>query len=219
MVAAIGRSASYPTAQWETARNLATRFDVPVIEIETHELAVPNYLANSPNRCFYCKTELWSRLVPEARARGFAVVCDGTNADDLHEHRPGRAAGLAAGIRSPLAEAGFTKSAVREAARALGLPIWDAPAAPCLSSRVQYGLMVTPARLRQGEEGEAYLRALGVTGDLRGRHFGDAARIEGEPRWIPRLQARSRDAAGRPADPGLSRGRIAPPGHPPGSPL
>src|SRR5207245_234040 len=98
MVAAIGRSASYPTAQWETARNLATRFDVPVIEIETHELADPNYLANSPNRCFYCKTELWSRLVPEARARGFAVVCDGTNAGDLHEHRPGRAAGLAAGI-------------------------------------------------------------------------------------------------------------------------
>src|SRR5881628_2806421 len=109
MVASIGRSASYPTAQWETARNLATRFDVPVIEIETHELADPNYLANSPNRCFYCKTELWSRLVPEARARGLAVVCDGTNADDLRtgEHRPGYAAGERAGIRSPLAEVGM----------------------------------------------------------------------------------------------------------------
>lgn len=217
MVAAIGRSASYPTAQWETARNLATRFDVPVIEIETHELADPNYLANSPNRCFYCKTELWSRLVPEARARGFAVVCDGTNADDLHEHRPGRAAGLAAGIRSPLAEAGFTKSAVREAARALGLPIWDAPAAPCLSSRVQYGLMVTPARLRQVEEGEAYLRALGVTGDLRVRHFGDAARIEVEPRWIPWLEARSGDVAARLSDLGFSRVEIDPRGYRRGS--
>ena len=155
--------------------------------------------------------------MPEARARGFAVVCDGTNADDLHEHRPGRAAGLAAGIRSPLAEAGFTKSAVREAARALGLPIWDAPAAPCLSSRVQYGLMVTPARLRQVEEGEAYLRALGVTGDLRVRHFGDAARIEVEPRWIPWLEARSGDVTARLSDLGFSRVEIDPRGYRRGS--
>src|SRR6266849_649611 len=116
MVAAIGRSASYPAAQWQTARDIAARFDVPVIEIATQELADPDYLANPTTRCFYCKTELWSRLVPAAQTRGLAVVCDGTNADDLHEHRPGRAAGLTAGIRSPLAEAGFTKQAVREAA-------------------------------------------------------------------------------------------------------
>lgn len=217
MVAAIGRSASYPAAQWETARDLAARFDVPMVEIATRELEDPDYLANSPNRCLYCKTELWSRLVPEARARGLAVVCDGTNADDLREHRPGRAAGLAAGIRSPLAEVGLTKSAVRQAARALGLPIWDAPAAPCLSSRVQYGLPVTPTRLQQVEDGEAYLRGLGVTGDLRVRHLGDAARIEVEPRWIAWLQARSGDVTARLSDLGFARVEIDPRGYRRGS--
>src|SRR6059036_1129027 len=116
MVAAIGRSASYPAAQWSAARAVAERFDLPVVEIATRELDDPRYLANAPNRCFYCKTELWSRLVPEARARALAVVCDGTNADDLGEHRPGYAAGRAAGIRSPLAEAGLTKADVRATA-------------------------------------------------------------------------------------------------------
>jgi uncharacterized protein len=186
MLAAIGRSASYPEAQWRTARDVADRFDIPVLEVDTHELEDPNYLANPTNRCFYCKTELWSRLVPLARERGLAVVCDGTNADDLGggEHRPGRAAGEHAGVRSPLAEAGLTKAAIRDASQALGLPTWDAPAAPCLSSRVQYGLQITPARLQQVELAEAYLRELGVRGDLRVRHRGGAARIEVEPAWI-----------------------------------
>ena len=187
MLAAIGRSASYPEAQWRTAREVAGRFDIPVLEVATHELDDPDYLANPTNRCFYCKTELWSRLVPLARARGLAVVCDGTNADDLGggEHRPGRAAGEHAGVRSPLAEVGLTKAAIRDASRALGLPTWDAPAAPCLSSRVQYGVPITPGRLRQVEVAEAYLRELGVRGDLRVRHSGDAARIEVELAWIP----------------------------------
>src|SRR6266550_6865288 len=108
MIAAVGRSASYPLAQWEAARALARRFDIPLVEVETRELEDPNYVANPTNRCFYCKTELWGRLVPEARARRLAVVCDGTNADDLGggEHRPGYAAGRRAGVRSPLAEIG-----------------------------------------------------------------------------------------------------------------
>lgn len=190
MLAAIGRSASYPDAQCRVAREVARQFDLPVIEIETHELEDANYLANPTNRCFYCKTELWQRLVPLARERGLAVVCDGTNADDLREHRPGKAAGIAAGIRSPLAEAGVTKADVRRASRELGLPTWDAPAAPCLSSRVQYGLSITPSRLKQVERSEAYLRGLGVSGDLRVRHHGDCARIEAEPGWIPWLEAR-----------------------------
>jgi len=190
MVAAIGRSASFPLAQWQAARELADRFDVPVVEVATHELEDPNYLANASNRCFFCKSELWDRLVPEARRRGLAVVCDGTNADDLQEHRPGRAAGQRAGIRSPLAEVGMTKAEIRAASRALGLPTWDAPAAPCLSSRVRYGLAITPARLSQVEQAEAYLRDLGVTGDLRVRHLGETARIEAEPRWIPWLLER-----------------------------
>ena len=190
MLAVIGRSASYPEAQWRAARDLAGRFDIPLLEIETQELADPDYVANPTNRCFFCKRELWTRLVGEAEARGLAVVCDGTIADDLREHRPGRAAGLERGVRSPLAEAGMTKAHVRAAARDLGIPVWDAPAAPCLSSRIAYGIAVTPGRLRQVERAEAYLRELGVTGDLRVRHHDRHARIEAQREWIPWLAAR-----------------------------
>jgi pyridinium-3,5-biscarboxylic acid mononucleotide sulfurtransferase len=190
MLAVIGRSASYPDAQWQVARQVATQFDIPLAEIATHELEDANYLANPSNRCLYCKTELWHRLVPLAAERGLAVVCDGTNADDLREHRPGKAAGVAAGVRSPLAETGLTKAQIRAASRELGLPTWDAPAAPCLSSRVQYGLTITPSRLKQVEAGEAYLRELGVMGDLRVRHLGDRARLEVEPQWVSWIEER-----------------------------
>lgn len=217
MLAAIGRSASYPEAQWRSARDVADRFDVPVLEVDTHELEDPNYLANPTNRCFFCKTELWRRLVPEARARGLAVVCDGTNADDLSEHRPGYAAGVAAGVRSPLAEAGFTKANVRAAARELGVPIWDAPAAPCLSSRVAYGIAITPGRLAQVEQGEAYLRELGITGDLRLRHHGERARIEVEPRWIPWLAERMPAVVRRLSELGFTAVELDPKGYRRGS--
>src|SRR5438309_3510645 len=133
MVAAIVRSASYPEAQWRGARDVAERFDVPLAEIATFELDDPRYLANPTNRCFFCKTELWSRLVPAARARGLAVVCDGTNADDLHEHRPGRAAGIAAGGRPPPPAGGGAKGQVRGAARTPGRPTRGGPAPPGLS--------------------------------------------------------------------------------------
>jgi uncharacterized protein len=190
-----------------------------VVEVDTHELDDPRYLANPTNRCFFCKTELWHRLVPLARARDFAVVCDGTNADDLREHRPGRAAGQQAGVRSPLAEAGLTKAAIREASRELGLPTWDAPAAPCLSSRVQYGLQITPARLRQVEQAEAFLRDLegGVRGDLRVRHRGEAARIEVEPEWIPWVEARLQTITARLAALGFARIEVDPRGYRRGS--
>ena len=185
LLAVIGRSPSYPEAQWRAARDVAARFDVPILEVETHELEDADYLANPTNRCFFCKTELWARLVPLARERGFAVVCDGTNADDIREHRPGKAAGIHAGVRSPLAEVGLTKAEIRAASHELGLPTWDAPAAPCLSSRVRYGLAITPSRLKQVEESEAFLRALGVAGDLRVRHLGDVARVEVERSGFP----------------------------------
>src|SRR5256885_10670322 len=217
MVAAIGRSASYPEAQWRGARDVAERFDVPLAEIATFELDDPRYLATPTNRCFFCKTELWSRLVPEARTRGFVVVCDGTNADDLHEHRPGYAAGRAAGIRSPLAEAGVTKAQVRAAARALGLPNWDAPAAPCLSSRVQYGIPVTSRRLAQIEQAETYVRGLGVTGDLRVRHLGERARVEAAPQWIAWLSERLPEISARLRALGFSAVEIDPRGYRRGS--
>jgi pyridinium-3,5-biscarboxylic acid mononucleotide sulfurtransferase len=191
MLAVIGRSASYPHTQWQAARDAAAQFDVPLLEVDTHELDDPEYAANPTNRCFFCKRELWARLTAVARARGIAVVCDGTIADDLHEHRPGRVAGEQAQIRSPLVEVGMTKAEVRAVARGLGLPLWNAPASPCLSSRVVYGLAITPSRLGQVEAAEAYLRSLGVTGDLRVRHRGDRARIEAEPRWIAWLIERS----------------------------
>ncbi len=176
--AAMGVSASYPAVQREQAHAIARMFDLSLIEVATDELADPRYTANPSNRCYFCKQELWGKLVALARERRFAIVADGTNTDDLGEHRPGLAAAREHDIRSPLAEAGYTKADVRAEARELGLPIWDAPAAPCLSSRVQYGLPVTTRRLQQVEGGEALLRTLGVTGDLRVRHRGGEARIE-----------------------------------------
>jgi uncharacterized protein len=217
MLAAIGRSASYPESQWRAAREIAARFDIPVVEIDTHELEDERYLANPTNRCFFCKTELWNRLVPLAHERRFAVVCDGTNADDLREHRPGRAAGTVAGVRSPLAEVGLTKAEIRAASRELGLPTWDAPAAPCLSSRVRYGLSITPSRLNQVEEGEAYLRALGVGGDLRVRHLGDTARIEVEPSWVPWIEMRRATITAQLRTLGFERVEIDPRGYRRGS--
>ncbi|MGH7531562.1 MAG: ATP-dependent sacrificial sulfur transferase LarE [Gemmatimonadales bacterium] len=217
LLAVIGRSPSYPEEQWRAAREVAGRFDVPVLEIATRELEDPSYLANPTNRCFFCKTELWSRLLPLAAARGLAVVCDGTNADDLREHRPGRAAGERAGVRSPLAEAGLTKAAIRAASRELGLPTWNAPAAPCLSSRVQYGLAITPGRLRQVEAAEAYLRGLGVEGDVRVRHLGERARIEVEPPWIPWVEARRAAIGERLRVLGFARVEIDPRGYRRGS--
>jgi uncharacterized protein len=217
MLAAIGRSDSYPEEQWRVAHDLARRFDVPVLEVATHELEDPRYLANPTNRCFYCKTELWSRLGQVAADRGLAVICDGTNADDLGEHRPGRAAGAAAGIRSPLADAGLSKAQIRQASEDLGLPNWDAPAAPCLSSRIQYGLSITPTRLKQVEAGEAYLRAEGVTGDLRVRHTGTAARIEVDPAAIALVEARIETIRGRFLELGFTTVEVDPRGYRRGS--
>jgi uncharacterized protein len=188
-LAVMGRSASYPEVQADTALQLAQRFEIPVLEIETHELEDPRYLSNSTDRCYFCKSELWSRLGTLARERGFDTVIDGTNADDLGEHRPGLRASREYQVRSPLAELGWTKADVRTAARELELPTWDAPAAPCLSSRVLYGLEITSERLRQVEEGESFLRSIGVTGDLRVRHHGSKARLEVAPDQMARVRA------------------------------
>jgi uncharacterized protein len=188
-LAVTGRSASYPEVQAQTAIDLAHQFSVPLLEIDTHELDDPRYLSNSTDRCYFCKSELWTRLGQLVREWGFDTVIDGTNADDLGEHRPGMRAAREHGVRSPLAELGWTKTDVRTAARELGLSTWDAPAAPCLSSRVLYGLEITSERLRQVEEGESFLRSLGVRGDLRVRHHGSKARLEVAPDQMERLQA------------------------------
>jgi uncharacterized protein len=178
VLAIIGRSASYPASQWTNAREIADRIGLPVQEVDTDELNDPRYAANPTNRCYFCKSELWTRLAPIARERGFAVVVDGTNASDLGDHRPGAVAAKEAGVRSPLAELGFTKDDIRALSKARGLPSWSQPSSPCLSSRIPYGSAVTPERLRAIERAEAALRELGVTGDLRVRHHGDLARVE-----------------------------------------
>ena len=178
VLAIIGRSESYPAEQWAAARRVAEQFDVPVLELRTEELADPRYAANPSNRCYFCKTELWGRLVPVARARGFTTVADGTNADDLGDYRPGAQAAREHAVVSPLADLGFTKEEIRRRSRALALPTWQQPSSPCLSSRLPYGTPVTAERLRQVERAEQALRTLGIVGDLRVRHHDDLARVE-----------------------------------------
>ena len=212
-LAVIGRSPSYPEAQWRSAVDLAGRFHVPLLELDTRELENPRYLRNDTERCYFCKSELWRRVAEVAGERGFDAIIDGTNADDLGEHRPGLRAGREGGIGSPLAELGWTKEAVRAASRTLGLPTWDAPAAPCLSSRVRYGLGITPGRLRQVEEGEAFLRAAGVVGDLRVRHHGTHASVEVAPAEMPLLRARWGAVERRFAALGFERVELDPAGY------
>jgi uncharacterized protein len=178
VVGVIGRSASYPESQWTSAKAVADRIGLEVVEIDTDELNDPRYSANPTNRCYFCKSELWSRVIPVAQARGIETVADGTNADDLTGHRPGALAAKEQGVLSPLATLEFTKAEIRDRSRARGLPTWSQPSSPCLSSRIPYGTPVTVGRLRRVEEAESALRALGVTGDLRVRHFGAKARVE-----------------------------------------
>lgn len=178
VLAVIGRSASYPAAQWATARRVAERFGVPVLEVDTDEMSDPRYAANPSNRCYFCKSELWTRLVPVAAQRGIATVVDGTNADDTGDYRPGAKAAAEHAVQSPLAIVGMTKDDIRERSRVRDIPTWAQPSSPCLASRLPYGTSVTPERLRQVELAESALRALGVEGDLRVRHHGDLARVE-----------------------------------------
>lgn len=201
--AVIGRSASYPAAQWERARAVAATFGIPVLEVDTDELADPEYAANPTNRCYFCKRELWSRLSPLAQELGLAVIVDGTNADDRADYRPGTRAAAERGVESPLAELGFTKADIRALSRERGIATWDQPSSPCLASRLPYGTAVTPERLARVERAEEALRALGVRGNVRVRHFGDAAKVEldlaelerwGEPEARGQLEAGVRSA-------------------------
>ncbi|HUH11862.1 MAG TPA: ATP-dependent sacrificial sulfur transferase LarE, partial [Longimicrobiales bacterium] len=185
VLAVTGRSAAYPDAQRAVALDVSARFGIPHLEIDTDELADPRYAANPSNRCYFCKSELWARLSEVARARGLAAVLDGSNADDARDYRPGTLAAREHGVRSPLQEAGLTKADIRAASRARELPTWDQPSAPCLSSRLPYGLAVTPERLRQIERGEEAVRGLGFV-EFRVRHHGDAARLELAPGELPR---------------------------------
>jgi uncharacterized protein len=177
VLAVTGRSASYPDVQWATARAVAAEFKLPHLEIDTDELRDDNYLSNPTNRCYFCKTELWSKLVAVATRHHLNAVIDGSNADDAHDHRPGAQAAREHGVISPMLEAGLTKAEIRLLSRTRGLPTWDQPSAPCLSSRVPYGTGITPEVLRRIELAEQVVRAVGIR-EFRVRYHGDIARLE-----------------------------------------
>jgi len=185
VLAVTGRSASVPGLQLDIARQCARDFGVPHVEIDTDELDDPSYAANPSNRCYFCKSELWGRLRAVADEHGIAAVVDGANADDARDYRPGAQAALENGVRSPMQEAGLTKQDIRVLSHTLGLPTWDQPAAPCLASRLPYGLAVTRERLAMVERAEDNLRALGLR-EFRVRHHGDVARLELIPQDLER---------------------------------
>ena len=173
----IGRSDSYAARELELALAQAESFGARVEIVTTGELSDPNFRSNPAQRCYFCKQELYRELGEVARRVGAAAILDGTIADDLVEFRPGRRAAAESGVRSPLAELGFTKVDVRAAAAHYGLAAHDKPASPCLASRIPHGTEITRENLGQVERGEALLRSLGFT-ELRLRHHGETARIE-----------------------------------------
>ena len=184
--AATATSESLLDEDFQEARSLAERIGIRFIPLRTEELANPRYAANDTDRCYFCKNELFTKLDAIAGEQGFAVVVDGFNHDDRADHRPGHRAARELGVRSPLAEAELTKAEIRELSRRRGLPTWDKPAAPCLSSRIPYGSPVTLEKLRQIGRGELLLRRLGFR-DLRVRHHGDVARLEVPLDEFPRM--------------------------------
>jgi len=178
--AVTGDSESLMPEELDLCRELASRLGIAAenyLEIKTDELQDPDYRKNPENRCFYCKQELFGRLVEIAGNTGAKYVLDGSNADDLHDWRPGREAAEKLNVVSPLADAGLTKDEIREIARELGLPNWEKPALACLASRIPYGSEITAEKLFQVAEAERFIKSLGFS-QFRVRHHGEMARIE-----------------------------------------
>lgn len=183
-LAITANSPSLLPEDFEDAQVQAADMGIPHRVVSTHEMDNPNYTTNPVNRCYFCKSELYDTLKPLATELGYAYVVDGVNADDLQDYRPGIQAAKERGTRSPLAEVGITKLEVREISKLLGLPWWDKPAQPCLSSRFPYGEEITVEKLRRVGQAERYLRKLGWS-TLRVRSQGDTARIELPAAEIP----------------------------------
>jgi uncharacterized protein len=179
-VAVTAVSPSLPGADLAEAKAIAQQFGCAHVLIESHEVENPDYQANTPLRCYFCKHEVYGELVEYGREHGFQFIIDGTNLDDVGDIRPGRKAAAEYGVRSPLIEAQFTKQDVRDLARALGIPNWDKPSAACLSSRIPHGTAVTIQLLSQVEQAEMVVRGLGIR-QARVRHHGEIARLEVPP--------------------------------------
>lgn len=178
-------SPSYPERHRAMARSIAAEFNLSHEVIQTAEMERPEYRANGTDRCYHCKHELYTHLTALARARGFAAVADGNNADDRGDYRPGRRAAREFGVISPLDEAGLTKADIRTLSYDAGLPCWDEPASACLSSRIPYFSEVTTEKLHVIEQAEEAVRSLGFR-VVRVRHHGEVARLELAPEEMPR---------------------------------
>ena len=177
-IAVTADSPSVPRRELADAKRLAEAIGIRHIVVATDEFDNPDYLKNDGRRCYFCKSELYSRIERLLPELGHPVVVSGANLDDLGDYRPGLTAASEKGVRHPLQEAGLTKADVRALAKQWKLPVWDKPASPCLSSRIAPGLAVTPERTRRVEEAEAFLKSLGLR-DCRVRyHDGDLARLE-----------------------------------------
>lgn len=187
-VAVTGDSEAFPQGEVDAALEVAAKMGVVVTRVRTHELANPNFAVNTPNRCYHCKTELFTELQQVAQERGIRWIVDGSHAEDGKpgDHRPGLKAAEERGVRSPLREAGFAKADVRALALFLDVPNWDKPSFACLSSRFPYGTQITAELLAKLDGCEKYLRELGFR-QFRVRHHDTVARIEVEPQDIVRL--------------------------------
>src|SRR2546421_8698918 len=195
VAAVLASSPAYPESEQDEARETARSLGARLVEVDTHELELEAYTRNNPDRCFHCKEELFETLEPIRIDLGLQHLAYCATADDAGDHRPGHGSAVRRGVRFPLLEAGMTKSDIRAAARALGLPNWNKPSFACLSSRIPHRTAVTVAALRQIEAAEDALKAVGFS-QVRVRHHGDVARIEVATDEIPRLiEERERVAA------------------------
>jgi pyridinium-3,5-biscarboxylic acid mononucleotide sulfurtransferase len=185
-LAVTGRSGSVASGQIEEARQLAKDLGARHVVLDTEELDNPLYVQNPTNRCYHCKTELFTKLEAFAVREGIRWIVEGSNLDDMHDYRPGMQAVAEHGVRSPLKEAELTKAEIRALSKEAGLPTWDKPAMPCLASRIPYGMLVSLEKLSMIDRAEAYLRRLGFR-DLRVRHHDTIARIELPPSDFPKL--------------------------------
>jgi len=185
-ILATADSESYPSEELEEARRLAAFLGMRHRVIKTLEMQNPEYTSNPPNRCYFCKDELFTRLEPIAREEGMGHLVYGANMDDLGDHRPGMKAAREKQVRAPLIDAGLYKAEIRELSRQLGLPTWDKPSFACLSSRFPYGDAITADKLRQVEQAERVVRSLGFR-QFRVRHHDKLARLEIAREEMPRL--------------------------------
>ncbi len=181
-IAATAVSESLPPGELEIAQKTATEVGIQHLVIRTSELDNPNYSSNPSNRCYYCKETLYHELQAVAKELSFEAILDGTHMDDLADDRPGLKAAREAGVKSPLLAAGFSKKDVREAAKLLGLSVWDKPAMPCLSSRIAHGERVTVEKLSSIGQAEQYIKEITGIRELRVRFREGHARIEVAPK-------------------------------------